>query len=121
MKSWRRSKMGRSPKYFFLIDRLEDHRMYCAATIARLLRAEDLRHLNSKGNLEEIRTKARMSVARAARCHPLPPSGIVYLGAEESGNAYPGYLGSEWKTMFQRTGQPNRKARLTNGSSKVQA
>jgi len=122
MQSRRRSKMGRSPKYYFLIDRLEDHRWYCAATIARLLTSQDLEQLDVAGTLDQVRTKARMSLARAARCHPLPPSSIVYLGKGQSGNAYPGYRGSEWKEMFQR--DANQSVRKTNPSiypSKVQA
>lgn len=94
----RRSKIGRNPKYYFLVNRLKAQRLYCAATIARLLTPRDLELHDLDGSLEEVRTKAR---ARAARFHPMPPSGIVYLGQGESGNNDPRYRGSEWKAMFE--------------------
>lgn len=97
---------GRPPKYCFLVDRLEDKTLYCAATIARLLSASDLRERHFERPLEEVRTKARMALARIARFHPMPPSGIVHLLERNRGNAYPGYKGFEWKIIFKRPGYP---------------
>jgi len=118
----RRSKIGRNPKYYFLVNRLKAQRLYCAATIARLLTPRDLEQHDLDGSLEEVRTKARMSLARAARFHPMPPSGIVYLGQGESGNNYPGYRGSEWKAMFEwaeRLPKKNHISKSSNSPSKA--
>jgi len=52
----------------------------------------------------------------------MPPSGIVYLGQEESGNNYPGYRGSEGKAMFEwveRLPKKNHISKSSNSSSKA--
>jgi len=91
---------GRLPKYHFLIDRLNDEILYCAATIARLLTKEDLRRQkNIQGTLKHARFNARQSLAHFARSQNVPPCGLVYLGKGQTGNAYPGYRGKVWKTM----------------------
>lgn len=97
--------IGRPPKYYFLIYRVNDRHLYSAATIAKLLIPNDLRMYPDLGSdLVEARFRARQSLARVARKHKLKPCGLVYLGPEHTGNAYPAYRGNRWKAMFRLAG-----------------
>lgn len=92
--------MGRTPKYYFLIYRLKDDELYCAATIARLLHTPDLRWHDLNGPLEEERFKARQSLSRIARLSGKLYEGLVRLPPPGSRNMYPGYRGAVWKQIL---------------------
>lgn len=94
---------GRPSKYFFLIKRLNDQGLYCAATIAWLLTKDDLRRRKTiSGPLDDARTKVRLSLARVARLYDYTPSGVVHVGKRSKGHAYPGYTGEVWKQIFKQ-------------------
>ena len=96
------SNVGRPAKYFFLIKRLDDDVLYSAFTIARLLQKEDLRRNGITGPFKEAKRKARSALARVAKSQDkYQPSGLVYTREERKGNAYPGYTGKTWKSIFR--------------------
>ena len=70
---------GRPPKYYFLIYRISDQELYSAATIAKLLNANDLHvYPQLSGTLDQVRFRARQSLARVARQYRLNPCGVVF-------------------------------------------
>lgn len=91
---------GRPRQYDFLIKRLVDSNIYCAASVAHLLIPRDLSKFGGNGDLVTLRFRARQSLARIARLSGFSPCGLDSCRHSKTRNAYPGFKGRVWKQIL---------------------